>query len=107
MADAQEGAPFPPEIARPRGRPKKGETVTDVLKEYLDTERFTVKGRSVSAREMLVRKMYQLAMNGSIPAITYLWERMDGKIVQTIDQHIEAEIVIGTAPRPISDDAED
>ena len=65
----------------PRGRPKKGDSLTSLLKEEIakicpaDREKRTWK-------ELVVRATLQLAMKGNATALKEIWERLDGKIVQ-------------------------
>ena len=65
----------------PRGRPKKRDSLTSLLKEEIakicpaDREKRTWK-------ELVVRATLQLAMKGNATALKEIWERLDGKIVQ-------------------------
>jgi hypothetical protein len=60
--------------ANPNGRPKKGQAVTDLLRETAD-------------KQALVDKLIELALDkGDIQALKYAIDRMDGKpteIIQT------------------------
>lgn len=66
----------------PRGRPKKRESLTSLLKEEIakicqaDREKRTW-------MELVVRATLQLAMNGNATALKEGWERLDGKVLQT------------------------
>jgi len=66
----------------PRGRPKKRDSLTSLLKEEIakicpaDREKRTWK-------ELIVRATLQLAMKGNATALKEVWERLDGKILQT------------------------
>jgi hypothetical protein len=66
----------------PRGRPKKRDSLTSLLKEEIakicpaDREKRTWK-------ELVVRATLQLAMKGNATALKEVWERLDGKILQT------------------------
>ena len=66
----------------PRGRPKKQESLTTLLKEEIaricpaDREKRTWK-------ELIVRATLQLAMKGNATALKEIWERLDGKVLQT------------------------
>ena len=66
----------------PRGRPKKKESLTSLLKEEIkkicpaDREKRTWK-------ELIVRATLQLAMKGNATALKEVWERLDGKILQS------------------------
>jgi len=73
------------------GRPKKGETFTDVILAELGKKNVTNKLENgsveiISAKEAVVRKLINLAVaEGSFPAIKYLMDRLDGSPRQTID----------------------
>ena len=66
----------------PRGRPKKRDSLTSLLKEEIakicpaDREKRTWK-------ELIVRATLQLAMKGNATALKEVWERLDGKILHT------------------------
>ena len=66
----------------PRGRPKKEDSLTSLLKEEIakicpaDREKRTWK-------KLIVRATLQLAMKGNATALKEVWERLDGKILQT------------------------
>lgn len=65
----------------PRGRPKKRDSLTSLLKEEIakicpaDREKRTWK-------ELIVRATLQLAMKGNATALKEIWERLDGKVLQ-------------------------
>ena len=66
----------------PRGRPKKRDSLTSLLKEEIakicpaDREKRPWK-------ELIVLATLQLAMKGNATALKEVWERLDGKILQT------------------------
>ncbi len=66
----------------PKGRPKKQDSLTSLIKEEIkkicpaDREKRTWK-------ELIVRDTLQLAMKGNATALKEVWERLDGKILQT------------------------
>ena len=84
------GRPLPPVETRwkkgtsgnPRGRPKKQDCLTQLLREEIqricpaDRERRTWK-------ELIIRATLQLAMKGNATALKEVWERLDGKVLQT------------------------
>ena len=63
----------------PNGRPKKGMTLTEVLKEFLDVRD---KGNKKTRKELLVQKIIKLALEGNIPAIRFVWAYIDGLPLQ-------------------------
>jgi uncharacterized protein DUF5681 len=82
--------PLPPVASRwkkgisgnPRGRPKKEDCLTSLLRAEIqkacpaDREKRTWK-------ELVVRATLQLAMKGNATALKEVWERLDGKVLQT------------------------
>lgn len=83
----------------PKGRPKRGDTVAELLRSYLsepavDKEGiplFDSEGKPVSRKLALVNRAYSLAMFGegptSMAAIKLIIEYTDGKPQQTIVNH--------------------
>jgi Family of unknown function (DUF5681) len=84
------GRPLPPVEKRwkkgtsgnPRGRPKKQDCLTNLLRDEIqkicpaDREKRTWK-------QLIVRATLQLAMKGNATALKEVWERLDGKVLQT------------------------
>lgn len=70
------------ESGNPKGRPKKQDSLTSLLKEEIkkicpaDREKRTWK-------ELIVRATLQLAMKGNATALREVWDRLDGKTLQT------------------------
>jgi hypothetical protein len=79
-----------PRINR-RGRPKKGQTLTDVLSWTLDQKRKikneeTGEEKSLLLRQMLTQRLINKAVDeGDVPAIKYIFDRLDGKPKETIE----------------------
>lgn len=83
------GRPLPPvenrwkkgKSGNPRGRPKKQDGLTQLLREEIkkicpaDREKRTWK-------QLIVLATLQLAMKGNAAALKELWERIDGKVLQ-------------------------
>lgn len=59
------------ETRNPNGRPKKGETFTDIIQAKVD-------------KESIVKKLEQLAMKGDVTALKYLVDRCDGTPTQAV-----------------------
>src|SRR5689334_8094477 len=83
------GRPLPPVETRwkkgvsgnPRGRPKKEESLTSLLKAELEKICPADKeGRSW--RELIVRSTLQQAMKGSPVAVREIWDRSDGPVTR-------------------------
>ena len=84
------GRPLPPVENRwkkgtsgnPRGRPKKQDCLTQLLRDEIqkicpaDREKRTWK-------QLIVFATLQLAMKGNAAALKEVWERLDGKVLQT------------------------
>jgi hypothetical protein len=62
-----------------KGRPPKGETLTDALRQKVD-------------KETLAAKLIEMAFEkGDMAAIKYIYDRIDGTPIQTIKQHVTEE----------------
>ena len=66
----------------PRGRPKKRDSLTSLLKEEI-AKICPADREKRSWKELIVRATLQLAMKGNPTALKEVWERLDGKILQT------------------------
>ena len=72
-----------PERINRKGRPKRGETFTDIIQTELSRENVQVdteNGKAlISAKVAVVRKLISMAIgDGNFPAIRYLMDRVDG-----------------------------
>lgn len=67
----------------PRGRPKKGEALTDILR-TLAHEPPTQRSK-YTRKEAVARKLWQMAIGGDIAAIKYLYDRIDGKPTEQVE----------------------
>lgn len=66
----------------PRGRPKKRDSLTGLLKEEI--KKICPADRQKRTwEELMVLATLQLAMKGNAAALKEVWERLDGKILQT------------------------
>lgn len=63
----------------PNGRPKKGQTLTDLANEYLNG---TEPGEKVTRKEQFVRSVAVMAKKGDMAAIRLIWNYIDGMPVQ-------------------------
>jgi hypothetical protein len=79
-----------PRINR-RGRPKKGQTLTDILDWALDQKRKikneeTGEEKSLLLRQMLAQRLIHKAVDeGDVPAIKYIFDRLDGRPKETVE----------------------
>ncbi len=76
MARDGNGHWLPGASANPKGRPPKGATLTEALGEHVD------KGE-------LAAKLYELALDGNVAALKYVYDRVDGLPKQHL--HVEDE----------------
>jgi len=67
----------------PRGRPKKGETLTDLLREKIETKK-TIREK-LTRKEKIIEKLIALAEAGDLSALKYLFDRCDGRPVESIE----------------------
>ena len=73
----------PGQSGNPGGRPKKGGTLTDALREYADETDVEFKGAMISRKKALAQKVWQLALNGDLAALKYIYDRIDGLPIAT------------------------
>jgi len=67
----------------PKGRPKKGETLTDLLREKIETPK-TVREK-LTRKEKIIEKLIALAEGGDLSALKYLFDRIDGRPKESIE----------------------
>jgi len=88
--------PFEPgKSGNPNGRPKKSEAMTDILRGELDTLDLTDdEGNELPAKQAIARKLISLAMGGDIPAMKYVYDRIDGRPKESIDLEHSGELTV-------------
>ncbi|GMO27566.1 MAG: hypothetical protein Ta2B_08240 [Termitinemataceae bacterium] len=75
-----------------KGRPKKGQSLTDILNYELDQKD---NGQPVIKRQRIAQKLIELAEGGNLQAIIYIMNRIDGTPRQSIETfNRESNIVI-------------
>ena len=67
----------------PQGRPKKGETLTDLLREKIEAPK-TAKEK-LTRKEKIIEKLIELAETGDLSALKYLFDRIDGRPKESIE----------------------
>jgi len=74
----------------PKGRPKKGQTMTDILNWALDQKRKikdseTGKEKALLLRQILAEKLINKAVDdGDVAALKYIFDRLDGRPMESI-----------------------
>jgi hypothetical protein len=68
-----------PEYINRKGRPKKGQTLTDLLMTYLKGKD---PGDAITRKERFIEECYAAAMKGDATMKKYIWDRIDGSPVQ-------------------------
>ena len=77
-----------------KGRPKKGDSLTDFLSHALDQKKeMRIKDRSgketgeiktLLVRELIAERLISKAVNGDVQAMKYIFDRVDGSPIQTV-----------------------
>jgi len=90
-----------PRINR-KGRPKKGECMTDILNWALDQKRIIENGKtgekkSLLLRHVLAEKLISKAVDdGDVAAIKYIYDRLDGRPKETVEMSTERNNIPNT-----------
>lgn len=71
----------PGQSGNPKGRPPKGETLTDALKQRVD-------------KHEIAAKLCELAMGGDITALKYIYDRIDGRPIESVDMNHSGGIIV-------------
>lgn len=81
----------------PNGRPKKGEALSDVLRD-LGRLRDVKKGdKKIARKRALAERVWQMALGGDIQAIRLIYDRIDGKATEHV---ITEEKIVTIIPPP-------
>lgn len=84
----------PGQSGNPNGRPPKGEALTDILREKVD-------------KDAIAEKLIQMAMEkGDIVALRYIYDRIDGKPIETVNQNVQEMPKVIRFERAITDGAD-
>ena len=77
------GKPFKKgQSGNPKGRPKMGESLTEILRSISETPE---PGEKLARKEKLAVKMWADALAGNWKLMIYLYDRLDGKPLQAIE----------------------
>jgi len=74
----------PGRSGNPNGRPKKTRCLTHALTEYGKRIVDAPEGQKATLQELLVKTLWNLALGGDLMAIKYIFDRIDGKPVETM-----------------------
>ncbi|MEX2444492.1 MAG: DUF5681 domain-containing protein [Alkalispirochaeta sp.] len=91
----------------PRGRPKKGQALTEILEKHAKKRDVEFHGRNISRKEALSQKLWSLALSGDVAAIRYIFDRIDGRPRQDMDLNAEIDTPSGVLVVPGTLDPED
>jgi hypothetical protein len=69
-----------------KGRPKKANTMTQILNDVIGEESVNFNGKNISGKEAAARKIFALAMQGDLAALKYIYDRIDGTPTQSVKQ---------------------
>lgn len=73
----------------PKGRPKKGTAIADILNKLLDTPK-----DNKTRREIILDKVLTMAESGDMAAINFIADRTEGKALERIVTQETDELVI-------------
>jgi hypothetical protein len=96
-----------PELINRNGRPRKGDSMTEVLRKYAE-KRVNLtdlepdeKRRCMKRKEALARKIWKLALNkGEDWAIRYIYNRIDGRPRQSLELGLTGTATFGVLLAP-------
>lgn len=79
MSRNDKGQFIPGESGNPNGRPPRGEALTEILRSRVDKD---------AIAERLVALAFGETKEGDMAAIKYIYDRLDGKPIETINQNV-------------------
>jgi len=78
-----------PQNINRKGRPKKEESMTYIIRKVASEEEVLFKGKKISGKEAVARKLIEMALGDNFLALQYFCNRLDGTpsqhVVQTDD----------------------
>ena len=88
-----------PENINRNGRPKKGESLADLMRVYLDKPH---EKEAITNKEKFVQSVFKKAIDGEVAAMKLVWNYIDGMPLQPTDLTSGGER-IGTPTREVAD----
>ena len=73
-----------PRINR-NGRPKKGESLTDILRELGGIADVSTEKGKIERRQAIANRLWQMAIAGDLAAIKMIYDRIDGSPRQSVE----------------------
>jgi ribosomal protein L17 len=67
----------------PQGRPKKGETLTDLLREKIEAPKTSKEKQT--RKDRIIEELITLAEGGDLAALKYIFDRIDGRPKESIE----------------------
>jgi hypothetical protein len=89
------------EVRNPWGRPKKGESLTELMKAFLEG---VPPDKKKTYKQLFIMKVYKKAMDGDIAAIKMIWNYVDGMPQQKMDVTSQGDKLQGFNILPPADD---
>ena len=98
----------PGQSGNPKGRPLKEYCLTDILREQGNSEDIeTTDGKKISRKAAIAQKLWEMAMDGDVTAMKYVYDRIDGKPRESIDLDHRGELLYSIIPAQIPEDGDD
>jgi hypothetical protein len=72
------------QVLNPHGRPKKEASITHIMNTFLDE--LELGEDKINGKKAVVQKIFQLAMQGDLPALKYICDRIDGTPIAAVKQ---------------------
>lgn len=65
----------------PKGRPPKGQSLTELMREFLED---VPEGREITYKELFIKNVITMALQGDFYAIKLIWNYIDGMPTQRV-----------------------
>jgi len=86
----------PGQSGNPNGRPKRGESLSEILRMLGEERDVRIKGvpGEITKKEAVGRRLYDLALRGNVAALKYLMDRLEGRVPFSVDLSGGLDIVV-------------